>query len=293
MQSQDLPLSELRLDGGTQMRGGIEDAVLQEYVEAYRRDDCLPPLEVFNSGTEYWLADGFQRHKAALQCGREALPCNVRQGSRRDAILYACGANATHGLRRTNADKRRAIETLLKDTEWCEFSDRQIADLCNVSHTLVSTVRSELVVDNKIVEVSTGNSASSIEERGRLGRDGKRRPANQPSGRVRSEPYDAPTSSPDAALDQDEVAIIDRCQALGGPFDVERESSVDTATIDPQKADVQSSGRASVSRTERKRALAAFGVVVRFIDKLYGHEKCRAELELIDSIIRGSHSESS
>lgn len=36
----------------------------------------------------------------------------------REAILFIVGANASHGLRRTNADKRRTVERLLADEEW-------------------------------------------------------------------------------------------------------------------------------------------------------------------------------
>jgi len=35
-------------------------------------------------------------------------------------LLYAVGSNATHGLRRSNADKRRAAQMLLEDPEWVQ-----------------------------------------------------------------------------------------------------------------------------------------------------------------------------
>lgn len=37
----------------------------------------------------------------------EWMATEVLRGTKRDAILYSVGANSTHGLRRTNADKRR------------------------------------------------------------------------------------------------------------------------------------------------------------------------------------------
>lgn len=45
----------------------------------------------------------------------EKIKADVREGTRRDGILHAVGANATHGNRRTNEDKRRAIVILLND----------------------------------------------------------------------------------------------------------------------------------------------------------------------------------
>jgi hypothetical protein len=42
-------------------------------------------------------------------------------------VLYTVGANATHGLRRSNADKRRAVSMLLDDPEWAQWSNLAIA----------------------------------------------------------------------------------------------------------------------------------------------------------------------
>ena len=45
---------------------------------------------------------------------------------------------------RTNADKRRAVETLLRDEEWARWSDREIARQCGVSPSSVSAYRAQL-----------------------------------------------------------------------------------------------------------------------------------------------------
>ncbi len=46
--------------------------------------------------------------------------------------------------RRTNADKRKAVETLLNDKEWSQWSDNEIARKCEVHQTTVSKYRKEL-----------------------------------------------------------------------------------------------------------------------------------------------------
>jgi hypothetical protein len=104
-------------------------------------------IRFFYDGEKYWLADGFHRVAAAKkgECGE--IVADVRSGTRRDAILYSVGANATHGLRRTNADKRRAVLTLLGDEEWSQWSDREIARRCGVSTPFASKLRSELSVN--------------------------------------------------------------------------------------------------------------------------------------------------
>lgn len=68
----------------------------------------------------------------------------MRQGGLRDAILHSAGANANHGLRRTNEDKRRAVLMLLDDEEWSQWSDREIGRQCVVDGKTVTRLREEL-----------------------------------------------------------------------------------------------------------------------------------------------------
>lgn len=136
-------LSQIRTDGGTQPRAVIDDAVVQDYADAMREGAKFPAVVVFKDGQDHWLADGFHRVAAAKVARLTEIAADVRPGSRRDAVLYAMGANASHGVRRTNADKRRAVTTLLKDAEWAKWSDREIARRCGVSNAFVSGVRQE------------------------------------------------------------------------------------------------------------------------------------------------------
>jgi hypothetical protein len=61
------------------------------------------------------------------------------------ALQHALAANQTHGLRRTNADKRRAVELALD--RWPDKSDREIATLAGTSHPFVGRVRGESEVE--------------------------------------------------------------------------------------------------------------------------------------------------
>ncbi len=136
-----LPLSQIRTDGGTQPREYLNELVLEEYVEAMAEGAAFPPVTLFFDGVHHWLADGFHRFFAAKKYGVDTLLAETHQGTRRDAILFAAGANATHGLRRTNADKRRAVMTLLQDEEWQRWSNREMARQCGVTHTFVGKLR--------------------------------------------------------------------------------------------------------------------------------------------------------
>jgi hypothetical protein len=136
-----LALASISIDGGTQARAELDPDVIEDYAAAIEDGATFPPIIVYYDGKTYWLADGFHRHAAAGKAGLSDIASDVRQGTRRDAILHSVGANAEHGLRRNNEDKRRAVKTLLNDTEWSEWSDREIGRRCHVSAPFVAKQR--------------------------------------------------------------------------------------------------------------------------------------------------------
>ena len=180
-----LPIEKIRRDGGTQPRAGLDQAAIAEYAEVIRDGGTLPAVEVVHDGTDYWLWDGYHRLAAAEQEGETEYDCFVTPGTRRDAVLKSAGANAEHGLRRTDADKRRAVEILLSDPEWSQWSDREIARQCKVSHPFVAKIRKEM----------TGNGFQSGKKNPekRIGADGREYKIDniQASNRLRAEAEDA------------------------------------------------------------------------------------------------------
>ncbi len=136
-----IALDDIRIDEGVQARAQIVAEVVDEYTEAMREGAAFPPLTVFEEGDTRILADGFTRHAAAKRAGRTNFDCTVMAGGLRDAMLFAAGANATHGYPRSNQDKRCAVRKLLADDEWCVWSDREIARHCHVGHQLVAELR--------------------------------------------------------------------------------------------------------------------------------------------------------
>lgn len=125
-----LHLTKIKRDGGLQPRAEMNDERVIEYADDMKAGNIFPPLMVYYDGTNYWLADGYHRCEAALLAGIKKFDVEVKMGDRRDAILYAVGANRAHGLRRTNADKRRSVFVLLGDDEWSLWTDSEIGRRC-------------------------------------------------------------------------------------------------------------------------------------------------------------------
>jgi hypothetical protein len=142
----ELKLSLIK-DGGAQMRVGMNPTTILDYAEDMLRGDEFPPVVVFFDKSDHWLGEGFHRVEAARKVGRETIKAEVRPGTSRDAILFGIQANATHGLRRSQADKRKAVEVLLHDATWAKWSDRKIAEAAKVDHKTVGKIRGELSGD--------------------------------------------------------------------------------------------------------------------------------------------------
>lgn len=142
-----LKLAQIRTDGGTQPRTELNESAVADYAESITEGAKFPPVTVFYDGALYWLADGFHRFFAHKKIGALDINAEVHQGTKRDAILHSVGANASHGLRRTNEDKRKAVLTLLEDPEWAQWSNREIARRCCVSDKTVASVRESLTAE--------------------------------------------------------------------------------------------------------------------------------------------------
>jgi hypothetical protein len=175
MTTKMIPIHLIRRDGGTQSRAAINQDVVAEYAELMSETagaNPLPAVRVVFDGGAYWLWDGFHRIDAAVQVGWRDIETEIRSGTRRDAVLLSCGANADHGLRRSNADKRRAVETLLRDNEWGKWSDREISRRCGVDHAFVGKFRKELSGDGHQIERTTtrGGTVYTMKTPGRPGK---------------------------------------------------------------------------------------------------------------------------
>jgi hypothetical protein len=166
-----VPIEEVILDERCQARAEVSHETVTEYADAYRSGAKLPPVDVFAVLGKLYLVDGFHR-LAALRVAAESF-ARVRivgQGDIDAAVWHATSVNGTHGLRRSNADKRRAVELALRSAIGSEQSSAIVAEHCGVSRNFVSELRAEL----------EGDVSSDDTSRTRTDRLGRQQPARKP-----------------------------------------------------------------------------------------------------------------
>jgi hypothetical protein len=139
-----IAINNIRMDGGTQPRATIDFEAVFDYMDAMADGANFPPVVVFYDGSDYWLADGFHRVKAAEKGGVDEIACELHQGTQEDAQWYSLAANKTNGLRRTNDDKHRAVKAALRHPKGAGLSDSQIARHVGVDHKTVAAWREKL-----------------------------------------------------------------------------------------------------------------------------------------------------
>lgn len=207
MTTKKFPLDELVLDGRCQARADVDHDAVQEYRAAYEAGADLPPLTVFLVSGVPYVIDGFHRLPAAMSAGKRWAKCAVAgEGTIDEAIWRATAVNQAHGVRRTNADKRKAVRLALETEIGMEQSSRVIAEHVGVSDVFVSKVRDEIEAERRrqvqtdaTSEDAEVQTVSTSEPRRRIGKDGKSYAANK-SRQVQtvrtSEPV--PSDRPDA-----------------------------------------------------------------------------------------------
>lgn len=168
-QLQRIPLAAIIVDPAIQQRAaGTSQDVVADYAEAMRDGVAFPPIDVFSTGDGiFYLGDGFHRWDARQKAHPDGgdIECRVHPGDRDEALLFACGANAQHGLPRSRLDKVKAVITLLGSDLWSGWSDREIARQCRVSHVFVAVVRRDHL-ENCPDAAAPEDAASASADRG-------------------------------------------------------------------------------------------------------------------------------
>lgn len=150
MRRMTVAIDHLVMDESTQQRTLFDSERIAEYAEWLQNGGTFPPITVFSPDhKQHYLADGWYRVQANVTVGNKVIEADVIGGGLRDAVLYSCGANTDHGLKRTAADAHKAIRRLLADDEWGRWSATKIAAACKVSRSTVERVKAEMIDEAK------------------------------------------------------------------------------------------------------------------------------------------------
>ena len=156
-----LDLDLIRLDGETQPRATISEDAIKDYAEELARGAHLPPVDVMFDGKNYWLYDGWHRWHATRRAGEKKIRAVVCRGTKADAQWAAYGANVKHGLRRTVADKQRAVKLAVKHPKAAAKTLHELAAHVGVSHEMVRVYKARAGVPTTRGRISTVEKTTS------------------------------------------------------------------------------------------------------------------------------------
>lgn len=202
-------IADINAKGGTQTRVQTDANIVDEYARAYLDAIELPPVVLFYEevADTYWLADGFHRVKGRVQAGGDSILAKVIPGTRLDAVMYSCGANEDHGLRRTDADREAAMRIYVKEFP-DDLSVNKVATACRVGWRVAERFMRPILTDQNSNKRSRSQRAFEAEKRTTSARRG------------RAEPEQAVKDKP-AATDED------------GPDQIEPAVEVEGTPINP------------------------------------------------------------
>jgi hypothetical protein len=159
-------IADVDLEGSPIVRDELREDVIEEYMEIYKASgtDAMPPPDLFRvpKSKFFLIGDGAHRIHAARDAGLKQIPCQVRDGTPQDCVMFALRSNQRHGLRRSNDDKRQCISTAI--LQFPEISDRQIGEICGVSNHLVGLVRKDLIAKGESEAAETRTDTQGREQ---------------------------------------------------------------------------------------------------------------------------------
>ena len=153
-------IADLNLDAAINARVEINQAVVEEYKDLFRdkeetmlqvpdvpKVNPLNPCVLRAKTGGFYILDGWHRVLAAKALGLDKIVVTLYGGDRtytlEEARVLSATVNTAHGLRRSDADKRKAVTILLTDEPG--RTNDATARLAGVSPSLVAAVRREMV----------------------------------------------------------------------------------------------------------------------------------------------------
>ncbi|GAB3874591.1 ParB N-terminal domain-containing protein [Kibdelosporangium lantanae] len=136
----------------------------------------LPPIVVHRPTRR--VIDGMHRLKAAALRGQDDILVRFYEGDDEDAFIVAVETNIAHGLPLSLADRTAAAVRIVAGRP--QWSDRRIAAVTGLAASTVGAIRRRST--DRTVQSATAAA-------NRIGRDGKVRPIDRTTGRLRASEF--------------------------------------------------------------------------------------------------------
>lgn len=154
LQATEIRIADIRRDGATQPRSGLDSQHVEDLIQSLTDGATLPAIDVMFDGTFYWLYDGFHRTAAHERLGRTKIAATVHQGGQSDAQWESYAANKSHGLKRSNEDKKRQVLAALRHPKAPSLSNRELARHVGVDEGTIRYYRAQMEASAEIPQIA-------------------------------------------------------------------------------------------------------------------------------------------
>lgn len=136
-----------------QTRAKTDIRFVQAYSRKMAEGNRFPPAVAFRlPDRQLILADGYHRAAARKSLGFTNILTTIRPGTAQDAIIFGIKANFDQDNIRevTKGDRKHAVEIMIRDGTFRQWSNRAISKRCGVSSAFVATLRVGLFGTEKV-----------------------------------------------------------------------------------------------------------------------------------------------
>jgi len=169
----DFPIEEIVRDDSLRPRLQRDPETVDSYAADMKAGADFPPITLVRaSDGKHYLAGGDHRIEAARKNKQTRIKAIIHEGTVDDACWMAAGSNKTHGLRRSNGDKQKAVRMAILAKP--DAGTDEIARHVGVSKSWVEKTRREMTANGELTKADN----TELSRRRKTASGGKRRTHN-------------------------------------------------------------------------------------------------------------------
>jgi hypothetical protein len=149
---QMIAIKNIVFDPALQPRENVDNAWSNDLSRFAKEGSAFPPIRVFqlNDGT-LLAAEGWHRRDATVSIGAVDMLCEVVNGTREDAIVWAAGSNKSNGVRPMGPkDITKAVEMLFEIEKYRSASALSISVIVGCTSAKVSGIRNRMISEGQL-----------------------------------------------------------------------------------------------------------------------------------------------